>query len=112
VLAATDPAQPYGAALPWPESAGPPARAIGAYVVWSTAACAYLERGGKRLLTFPAAAEHPEWPRSSAASSIRPAGAPAAIETIDGEPAATSPWADALRAAGFADGYKGLTRGG
>ena len=33
VLAATDPAQPYGAALPWPESAGPAARAAGAYVV-------------------------------------------------------------------------------
>src|SRR5687768_2557427 len=33
VLAATDPAQPYGAALPWPESAGRPARPAGTHVV-------------------------------------------------------------------------------
>ena len=33
VLAATDPAQPYGAALPWPVSAGRPARSAGALVV-------------------------------------------------------------------------------
>src|SRR5690606_25503289 len=33
VLAATDPAQPFGAALPWPESEGRPARAAGALVV-------------------------------------------------------------------------------
>ena len=31
------------------------------------------------------------------------------IERIDDEPARTSPHAAALRAAGFADGYKGLT---
>ena len=30
VLAATDPAQPFGAAIPWPESTGRPARAAGA----------------------------------------------------------------------------------
>ena len=33
VLGATDPAQPYGAALAWPESAGRPARSAGAFVV-------------------------------------------------------------------------------
>ncbi|MEZ5166400.1 MAG: hypothetical protein R2695_07875 [Acidimicrobiales bacterium] len=33
VLGATDPAQPYGAALSWPESAGRPSRSVGAYVV-------------------------------------------------------------------------------
>ena len=32
------------------------------------------------------------------------------IEVIDGQPAAISPHADALRSAGFAEGYKGLTR--
>lgn len=111
VLAATDPAQPYGAALPWPESAGQPARAAGAYVVLVEGdACAYLERGGRRLLTFPAAADHPEWPSVLASLVEDRRVRRLRIETVDGEPAAASPVADALRAAGFTEGYKGLTR--
>ena len=55
VLAAADPAQPYGAALPWPESEGRPARQAGAYVVLADGApAAYLERGARTLLTFGA----------------------------------------------------------
>jgi ATP-dependent helicase Lhr and Lhr-like helicase len=112
VLAATDPAQPFGAALPWPENVGHPARAVGAYTVLIDGeACVYLERGGKRVLTFPAAASHPEWPRvlgslvgSGRVRRLR-------IETIDGQSAAVSPWADGLREHGFAEGYKGLTKG-
>jgi len=54
VLAAVDPAQPYGAALPWPETPGRPARAVGAYVVLNRGRpLVYLERGGKSLVTFP-----------------------------------------------------------
>ena len=50
VLAATDPAQPYGAALAWPDGPGRPARAAGAHVVLVDGAlAAYLERGGKSL---------------------------------------------------------------
>jgi hypothetical protein len=30
------------------------------------------------------------------------------VQTVDGEPVRTSPWADAFRAAGYADGYRGL----
>lgn len=109
--AATDPAQHYGAALPWPESAGQPARAAGAYVVLVEGdACAYLERGGRRLLTFPAAADHPEWPSVLASLVEDRRVRRLRIETVDGEPAAASPVADALRAAGFTEGYKGLTR--
>ena len=53
VLAATDPAQPYGAAVSWPDGPGRPARAAGAHVVLVDGALAvYLERGGKSLLTF------------------------------------------------------------
>src|SRR4029079_18084600 len=53
VLAATDPAQPYGAALSWPEHTGRPSRSAGAYVVIVDGACAaYVERSGKALLTF------------------------------------------------------------
>ena len=50
VLAATDPAQVYGGALPWPESAGRPARAAGSMVVLVEGeAVAYLDRGGRSL---------------------------------------------------------------
>ena len=58
-LAATDPANPYGAALPWPAlnvDAGTghrPGRKAGALVVLVDGALAlYVERGGKTLLAF------------------------------------------------------------
>lgn len=51
VLAACDPANPYGAALPWPEQG--PSRAAGALVVLIDGLCvAHLTRGGKTLTTF------------------------------------------------------------
>ena len=54
-LAATDPANPYGAALPWPtqESGHRPGRKAGAIVVLVEGHLTlYVERGGKTLLTF------------------------------------------------------------
>jgi ATP-dependent Lhr-like helicase len=51
VLAATDPAQPYGAALPWPkrdDERRAPQRVAGAYVVLAGAEpVVYVERGGR-----------------------------------------------------------------
>ena len=54
VLAATDPACAYGAALPWPERAGHrPGRKAGALVVLVDGLLTlYVERGGRTLLTF------------------------------------------------------------
>ena len=53
LLAATDPAQPYGAALAWPDGPGRPARQAGAFVVLVDGAlAAFLERGARSLLTF------------------------------------------------------------
>ena len=50
VLAATDPAQPYGAALKWPDTPRRPARQAGAYVVLAGAEpVLFVERGGKGL---------------------------------------------------------------
>jgi len=112
VLASTDPAQPFGASLPWPESVGHPARAVGSYVVIIDGeACVYLERGGTTLVTFPAASAHPRWPAvlSGLVNSRRVRRL--RIQTVDGESAAVSPVADALRDVGFAEGYKGLTLG-
>ncbi|AWB82331.1 DEAD/DEAH box helicase [Corynebacterium yudongzhengii] len=51
VLAATDPANPYGASLAWPEKG--PSRAAGALVVLIDGLlAAHLTRGGKTLRTF------------------------------------------------------------
>jgi ATP-dependent Lhr-like helicase len=112
VLAATDPAQPFGASLPWPESAGQPSRSAGAHVVLvGGEACAHLERGGRRLLTFPAAANHPGWVDALAGLVSSGRARRVQLETIDGEGAAVSRWAGALERAGFVDGYKGLTLG-
>jgi ATP-dependent Lhr-like helicase len=54
VLAACDPANPYGAALPWPGREGHrPGRKPGALVVLLGGALIfYVERGGKTLLSF------------------------------------------------------------
>jgi ATP-dependent Lhr-like helicase len=107
-LAAADPAQPYGAALPWPESAGRPARAAGAYVVLVDGVPAvYLERGAKTLTTFEPA-EGSEW--VDALASLVKDGRLRRIELtrIDGEPAADSPVAERLRSVGFQDGYRGF----
>jgi len=112
VLAATDPAQPFGASLPWPDSAGRPARAAGAYVVIeSGAAVAYLERGGRSLLTFDAAGVASGWP--TALLSLVDDGRLRTIEIakIDGDPAGESPVAAQLESAGFIRSYRGWKYG-
>jgi ATP-dependent helicase Lhr and Lhr-like helicase len=110
VLGATDPAQPYGAALPWPESAGRPARAAGAQVVLrSGRPLVWLDRAGRHLVTFPAAAEDGSW--AEALVGIVKDGRFRALEVrkVDGQPVAdVVTVADELRRAGFADGYRGL----
>ena len=58
VLAATDPANPYGAAVPWPESSARPQRAAGALVVLSNGELVgWIGRGEKSLSTFLPAEE-------------------------------------------------------
>jgi ATP-dependent Lhr-like helicase len=109
VLAATDPAQPYGASLPWPPTDGRPARAAGALVVLVDGeAAAYIEKGGRSLLTFPSAVVDGRWPDALAAVVRTGQRRSFEIAKIDGAPARESGHADSLRAAGFADGYKGL----
>ncbi len=108
VLAASDPANPYGAALPWPEhSSGSPARRAGAYVVLSDGELiAFVERGGRSVLTF----EEGEDAVTSGLLDIaeRRRGS-ITVGKIDGESAHSSPLSGALLAAGFKTGYKGLT---
>ena len=115
VLAATDPAQPYGAALSWPEhpGSGRPSRTAGAHVVLVDGECvAFVERGGRGLLTFGTRLESEEpdaWVNALVEAHKEGRLGRLQIERIDDEPARTSPHAPLLRAAGFADGYRGLT---
>ena len=108
LLAASDPAQPYGAALPWPEGPGRPARQAGAFVVLIEGAlAAFLERGARSLVTF--GVDSDAW--VDALASLAKDGRLRKLELtrIDGGPANDSPIADRLRVAGFTDGYRGLT---
>jgi len=108
-LAAADPAQPYGAALPWPESAGRPSRAAGAYVVLADGEPAvFLERGARTLVTFPGA-EGVAWPDALVALVKDGRIRKVELHRIDGAAANESPHAERLREAGFTEGYRGLT---
>jgi ATP-dependent Lhr-like helicase len=109
-LAAADPAQPYGAGLPWPDSPGRPARAAGAHVVLADGQpLVFLDRGARSLATFAATVGDASW--IPALQDLARSGRVRAIEIhkIDGEPALGHPVADLLLANGFAAGFKGPT---
>ena len=107
VLAATDPGQPFGASLPWPDSAGRPSRSAGALVVIDNGEpLVYIERGGKSLIAFPEASVRPGWAKALALT-INQKRARLEIAKIDGEPAGESGLTDLLEGAGFTRGYKG-----
>ena len=116
VLAATDPAQPYGAALAWPETGrrrpgpGRPARS----------SCSTT--GELRGVARPPGPPPRHVPGERAGDGDRPTGgcSPSCelVRTagcarwrcgkIDGAPAGDSPVAAVLRSVGFVDGYRGL----
>ncbi|MEU9178769.1 ATP-dependent helicase [Streptomyces sp. NPDC048550] len=115
VLAAADPANAYGAALPWPEppagATHKPGRKAGSLVVLVDGELTlYLERGGKTLLAWPPADD----PRLAAATAALAAGSRAGtlpaltVERINATPALTSPLGPALEAAGFHATPRGL----
>lgn len=135
-LAATDPANPYGAALPWPAVPGEtgtghrPGRKAGALVVLVDGELTlYVERGGKSLLCFVAGAEQTA-DDAPAADSATGSGDPArvlaaaaralaalvtsrrvdklAVETVNGGFVLGSPLGEALSAAGFLATPRGL----
>jgi ATP-dependent helicase Lhr and Lhr-like helicase len=126
VLAATDPANPYGAALPWPDRGGPahrpvagtpretaghrPGRKAGAVVVLTGGELVlYVERGGRTLLSWgedPAALQ-------SAADALALAVQEGAlgrlsVERADGAAVADTPLGQALARAGFHQTPRGL----
>ncbi len=116
LLAAADPANPYGAAIPWPrrdaDDRRPFQRSAGAYVVLVDGVPAlYVERGGTSLQTFPAFGDEAVGPpaiRALRQLLVDGRLRELVVSRIDGEPIATSPHRAALLEAGFAPGYRGL----
>ncbi len=111
VLAAVDPAQPYGAALPWPAK-GKAARVAGAYVVLiGGEPVLYLERGARGLQTLVEPADGRLEPALGALVEQVRAGRikRLALEKVDGEPAMGSALGAALIALGFREGPRRLT---
>ncbi|GIH26660.1 hypothetical protein Aph01nite_49700 [Acrocarpospora phusangensis] len=113
VLAAADPANPYGAALPWPDRAEDvthrPGRKAGALVVMVDGRLVlYVERGGKTLLSF--GAEEDLRPAVTALATAVREGAlgKLTVERADGTAITSSPLAAALEAAGFHPTPRGL----
>jgi ATP-dependent helicase Lhr and Lhr-like helicase len=116
-LAATDPANPYGAALPWPANSGDighrPGRKAGALVVLVDGSLTlYVERGGRTLLTWSddtgrltlAAASLADATRRGALGKLT-------VEKADGTAllgGGDTPLRQALNAAGFVSTPKGL----
>jgi ATP-dependent helicase Lhr and Lhr-like helicase len=109
VLAAADPAQPYGAALPWPKRAGArAARVAGAYVVLlGGEAVLFVERGGRTLV--PLRDPDPAWLRPALAALVehvrmRRGVKRLAVERFDGEPVGETEAMPLLIEAGFISG--------
>ncbi len=126
VLAATDPAQPYGAALPWPKrddsaagesSARPPsrraARVRGSYVVLCGAEpVLYVEKGGRGIATLVDPGDPRLRPSFEALAQFITAGGRGrklSLERIDGEPVVGSGHEPMLVELGFRAGPSKLT---
>ncbi len=116
VLAATDPANAYGAALPWPTRPGDsatghkPGRKAGALVVVHDGRLVlYVERGGKSLLTWTDDLTHLQPAVDALALAVRDGQlGKLAVERADGEGVLDSPLGGALERAGFHPTPRGL----
>jgi ATP-dependent Lhr-like helicase len=112
VLAATDPANAYGAALRWPDHEGShrPGRKAGAVVVLVDGQLSlYVERGGKSLLSWSDDPQVIQPAVDALALAVRDGVlGRLAVERADGGAVLESPLADALQAAGFRPTPRGL----
>jgi ATP-dependent Lhr-like helicase len=118
VLSAVDPANPYGALLPWPERGSGAesarlARVAGAFVVtYQGALVGYLQKSGGTLTTFgdePSREHDRASARALAAwASAQPLRRAFQLSAIDGLPAAQHRLAAAFQEAGFVAAGGGL----
>ncbi len=120
MLPAVDPANPWGAVLPWPQLGTEidprrrgPRRVPGAWLVLRAGSpCLFLEAGGQGIWTFAALGGDPE--PGEAWAALRDLAGRRRRRTlrllrIDGRPARESPWTATLDACGFEkdpDGYR------
>jgi ATP-dependent helicase Lhr and Lhr-like helicase len=114
VLAATDPANPYGAALPWPKppSGRRPARAPGAYLLLRDGEpLIYVERGGRSILRLVELSDADLGLSMQALADAVTGGRlpKLGVEKLDGEPVIGSGHEEALLSAGFSRGPRKLT---
>jgi len=109
VLAATDPAQPYGAARAWPDSPGRPARTAGAHVVlFDGLPLVTLERGGRSLTTFEGSESNEIWIEAIIGLVKDGRLRKLEIAKVDGQPVRETRWMARLEAAGFTSAYRGM----
>ncbi|MFL5883510.1 MAG: DEAD/DEAH box helicase, partial [Thermoleophilaceae bacterium] len=115
VLATTDPANAYGAALPWPkrddDSGRRPSRVPGSYVVMLDAEpVLYVERGGKGLVPLREVGDWLHDALEALADHVRRGRLKRlAIERFDGEPVVGSEYEQLLVDVGFRQGPRKLT---
>ncbi len=114
LLAAVDPAQPYGATLPWPRRHNQtrrPARVAGAYVVFvNSTPTLYLERGGRGIVTLASESAPLLVALRALADAVRAGSVDAvALERVDSEPAIGSELEPMLVDLGFRQGPRRLT---
>ncbi|MQA85925.1 MAG: ATP-dependent helicase [Streptosporangiales bacterium] len=116
VLAAADPANPYGAALPWPAREGEvasghkPGRKAGALVVLVDGSLLlYVEKGGRTLLSWSDEPRTLQPAVDALALAVREGAlGKLTVERVDGETILDSPLAQALEGAGFHPTPRGL----
>ena len=110
VLAATDPANPYGATLAWPDAGGTRlARDAGAYVlIQGGELIGFLERGRKSL-TLLTSEPSQIMGIGQALAAVAARHRRTTLSTVNGSPAQASPLAPVLAEWGFATAVKGLT---
>ena len=112
-LAATDPANPFGAALPWPELAQskhrPGRKAGGLVTLVDGQLVFYVERGGKTMLQFTDDDQLINQAAESLAATVRAARIPdLVIERINGNYALETDTATRLQQAGFSATPRGF----
>jgi ATP-dependent Lhr-like helicase len=112
VLAATDPANPYGAALPWPhtDEGHRPGRKAGALVVLVNGELTiYVERGGRTLLSFVDDEQVLVMTAAALADAVkRGALGVLSVERADGDAVMGTSLGKALESAGFRITPRGL----
>jgi ATP-dependent helicase Lhr and Lhr-like helicase len=113
-LAATDPANPYGAMLPWPAmpegTTHRPGRKAGALVVVADGELVlYIERGGKTIIAFTEEQAPLEAAAQSVGRIVTGGGVQKlSVETVNGDFIIGTPLGTALQTAGFTATPQGL----